>query len=111
MLRINQIFQLPELKNNTILYNIGKFPQLRHEVISTVLPIIETWSGQKLSKKVIIYGIRRYFRGAWLSMHVDRLPTHILSSILQVTLTKSRGILNYSIVVSVVKMHTLQVLL
>ena len=73
-----------ELKNNTILYDIARLPQLRHEVLTSVLPILEDWSGQKLSKNVIIYGIRRYFKGAWMSMHVDRLPTHILSLILQV---------------------------
>ena len=74
-----------ELKNNTILYDISRLPQLRHEVLTSVLPILEDWSGQKLSKNFIIYGIRRYFKGAWMSMHVDRLPTHILSLILQVT--------------------------
>ena len=26
----------------------------------------------------------RYLRGAWMSLHVDRLPTHVLSAILQV---------------------------
>ena len=31
-----------------------------------------------------IYGIRRYLRGAWMGLHVDKLPTHIISAILQV---------------------------
>ena len=38
----------------------------------------------RLSPETQIYGIRRYLRGAWLSLHVDQLPTHILSAILQV---------------------------
>ena len=49
-----------------------------------IQPILETWSDQKLSPDVGIFGIRRYLRGAWMSLHLDRLPTHILSAILQV---------------------------
>ena len=29
---------------------------------SALLPILESWSGQKLSKDAIIYGVRRYYR-------------------------------------------------
>ena len=50
--------------------------------------MLEDWCQKKLSKEVVIYGIRRYLRGAWLSLHVDKLPTHIISVILQVHQTK-----------------------
>ena len=34
--------------------------------------------------KWTFFGMRRYLRGAWMSLHVDRLPSHIISVILQV---------------------------
>ena len=37
-----------------------------------------------LSEQAIVYGIRRYARGAKLWEHTDRVPTHIISAILQV---------------------------
>ena len=37
-----------------------------------------------LSEQAIVYGIRRYSRGAKLWEHTDRVPTHIISAILQV---------------------------
>ena len=36
-----------------------------------------------LSDRAIMYGIRRYLRGATLNLHVDRVDTHIISAILQ----------------------------
>ena len=53
-------------------------------VLRLVKPILEDWSKIKLMIKVGLYGFRRYLRGSILRMHVDRLPTHILSAILQV---------------------------
>ena len=53
-------------------------------MLNSLKPILEEWCQKKLSKEVVIYGIRRYLRGAWLSLHVDQLPTHIISVILQV---------------------------
>ena len=55
-------------------------------VMTAVKPILEDWSKIKLMTKVGVYGFRRYLRGSVLRMHVDRLPTHILSAILQVRL-------------------------
>ena len=56
-----------------------------HEEISNFLrPLVEDWSGNRLEIKSIVYGIRRYLHGAWMSLHVDVLPTHVLSAILQV---------------------------
>ena len=57
---------------------------VRNMVISAVKPILENWSKIKLIDNVGVYGFRRYLRGSVLRMHVDRLPTHILSAILQV---------------------------
>ena len=54
------------------------------EILLSLRPILESWSGQKLSKDHVLYGIRRYLRGAYFMSHVDRLPTHIISAILQV---------------------------
>ena len=31
-----------------------------------------------------MYGIRRYRNGSWLSLHVDRVDTHVVSAILQI---------------------------
>ena len=47
-------------------------------------PILEKWSNTKLVNNIGVYGIRRYLRGSTLTFHVDRLPTHIISAILQV---------------------------
>ena len=47
-------------------------------------PILEKWSGVALEDKLIIYGIRRYKKGAMLYEHMDRKETHIISAILQI---------------------------
>lgn len=51
--------------------------------------MIESWSNQKVSTEFTMYGVRRYLRGSSLAFHVDRLPTHILSVILQVLTAKT----------------------
>ena len=74
-----------EMKNNTVIIDVvTNHVKFQTMISQTLLPILEKWSGQKLSSDPIIYGIRRYLRGAWCLLHVDRLPTHILSVILQV---------------------------
>ena len=45
---------------------------------------IEEWCGQELENIIIFHGIRRYLKGAWMALHLDKLPTHIISAILQV---------------------------
>ena len=45
--------------------------KMKHEVLSTLLPILESWSGQKLIKYGTIYG-KCYLRGASMLMHVCR---------------------------------------
>ena len=46
--------------------------------------ILENWCGEPLEKNMIMYGIRRYLRGSWMALHLDQLPTHMISAILQV---------------------------
>ena len=46
--------------------------------------IMEGWANVKLNNNCITYGIRRYTRGAALLQHVDRIPSHIISAILQI---------------------------
>ena len=71
-------------KQNTqvdgLMDNLSIIENLRN----TLKPILEDWCKNPLSDDIHIYGIRRYLRGAWLSLHVDKLPTHIISAILQV---------------------------
>ena len=74
------------MRNNKIIIDIVTNQKKLNYIISqTLLPILESWSGKKLSPNPIIYGIRRYLRGARCALHVDQLPTHILSIILQVS--------------------------
>ena len=44
--------------------------KMNREILSSLLPIMESWTGQKLSKYGTVYG-RRYLRGANFLMHVD----------------------------------------
>eukprot|EP00927_Polykrikos_kofoidii_P039188 TRINITY_DN33620_c0_g2_i1.p1 TRINITY_DN33620_c0_g2~~TRINITY_DN33620_c0_g2_i1.p1 ORF type:complete len:514 (-),score=83.31 TRINITY_DN33620_c0_g2_i1:30-1571(-) len=51
--------------------------RMMHEII---LPLIESWVDMPLAISSM-YGIREYYNGSYLRMHVDRLPTHIFSII------------------------------
>ena len=76
-----------ESKHNIKVIDFAKpeYVNLHMEIVSKIQPIIENWSGQKLSSKnVALFGIRRYLRGSWMSLHVDKLPDRILSAILQI---------------------------
>ena len=57
--------------------------KMKNEVLSTLLPILESWSGQKLSINVTLHG-RRYLRGASMLMHTDNKNSHLFGAILQV---------------------------
>ncbi len=59
-------------------------PLVRQKLENTLKPIVEEWGATEVKDETVIYGIRRYLRGAWMAMHVDKLPTHILSAILQI---------------------------
>jgi len=43
-------------------------------------PLIEKWSGVEDLQVTSIYGVREYYAGHWLSHHVDRETTHVLSA-------------------------------
>ena len=63
--------------------------EVQTQIIQIMKPLLEDWSGQKLStdeSDVLVYGIRRYFKGAWLALHVNEFP-RVISAILQVSLT------------------------
>ena len=59
--------------------------KLRQNIWKYLEPLVKDWSKEKISKDYYVYGIRRYLKGASLVLHVDRLPSHILSVILQVS--------------------------
>lgn len=74
----------PEMRNNTLLIEMANSEIVKETIVKTLKPLVEVWSNEKLSSDVVIWGIRRYLRGATLAFHVDRLPTHVLSVVLQV---------------------------
>ena len=73
-----------ETKNNILLIDMENLTNVESVVLQTLKPLIENWSNVKLSNDLVIWGIRRYLDGASLAFHVDRLPTHVLSAVLQV---------------------------
>ncbi|XP_059089948.1 uncharacterized protein LOC131885796 isoform X2 [Tigriopus californicus] len=72
-----------ESKENVQLVGSRRPNLVKKVVQQTLEPLLEKWSGIKLTP-TLVYGFRRYLRGAWLSLHVDRLHTHVVSAILQV---------------------------
>ena len=78
-----------EPKHNIMNLNVQFDKNNLGDYISThVKKELEEWSGQELDKKIIFHGIRRYLRGSWMALHLDKLPTHIISAILQVSTIK-----------------------
>ena len=75
-------YLFPELKNITKLIKVSS--TVKETTIDILKPILQKWSKQKISPNGVFYGMRRYLKDAWMSLHVDRLPSHILSAILQV---------------------------
>lgn len=71
-------------------YLLGANPEivsvadLAHEILRHLQPLHEIWCGEPLVPTAV-YGMRRYHRGSHLAMHVDRLATHVVSSILQIS--------------------------
>jgi prolyl 4-hydroxylase len=58
--------------------------ELRQAIHATLKPLLETWCGQTL-EPTYVYGIRSYHHQAVLKMHRDRLDTHIISAIINVS--------------------------
>ena len=57
--------------------------KMNRAILSSLLPIMESWSGQKLTKYGRVYG-RRYLRGASMLMHLDNKQRNLFGAILQV---------------------------
>ena len=73
-----------DLKHNTMLISFKNYSKINEEIWNHVKPIVERWSDEKLLNEFYTYGVRRYLRGSTLAFHVDKLPTHVLSVIMQV---------------------------
>ena len=70
--------------NNTSLMDFMNPNVVTRTIKFQMQKIMEDWANVKLNKNCITYGIRRYTRGAVLLQHVDKIPTHIISVILQI---------------------------
>ena len=57
--------------------------KMNREILSSLLPILESWIGQKLTKYGLVRG-RRYLRGASMLMHLDGKERNMFGAILQV---------------------------
>ena len=70
--------------NNTCLMDFLNPNVVTRTIEFQLQKIMEGWANVKLNNNCITYGIRRYTRGAALLQHVDRIPSHIISAILQI---------------------------
>ena len=70
--------------NNTSLMDFMNPNVVTRTVEFQLQKIMEGWANVKLNNNCITYGIRRYTRGAVLLQHVDKVPSHIISAILQI---------------------------
>lgn len=57
--------------------------QLKSEVLRTMQPTLEAWAGVSLLPSMA-YGLRLYREGNTLTMHTDKLETHVVSAIVHV---------------------------
>ncbi len=70
---------------NMTLVSLDLDPRFRNRVAGDYLkPIIEDHFGVKGLSMTAFYGIREYYNGSFLKMHVDRTSTHVLSAILNI---------------------------
>ena len=93
-----------------LMNSINDNQEVHKEIKESLLPIMGDWCGLSL-KSAVVYGIRRYLRGSWLGLHVDRLPTHIISVILQVKCNTSRGYYFWSGIFDTLKISVIGVVL
>jgi hypothetical protein len=57
--------------------------QLKNKIFDILTPILEEWSGTEL-ERTDLYGMRVYKKGMFLENHVDRVATHVISTIMHV---------------------------
>ena len=82
----NEHFQLSIHGNNTYGWKPPLFikqEELNQRILDELKPIHEAWVGRPLVGE-IAYGLRVYQDKSILNMHVDKMRTHIISSILHV---------------------------
>merc|ERR1712223_1830648 len=74
-----------ELKRNRKIHSLHPIIERKidREIVSVILPVLESWSGQKLSDYGTVYG-RRYLRGASMLMHTVTKNSHLIGAILQI---------------------------
>ena len=70
--------------NNTFLMDFMNPNVVTRTIKFQLQKIMEGWANVKLNNNCITYGIRRYTHGAVLLQHVDRIPSHLISAILQI---------------------------
>ena len=59
--------------------------EARDRIDSVIRPILETWIGGQIPLNFsAAYGVRRYFNGSSMGLHVDKPTTHVVSAILQI---------------------------
>ena len=86
VINCHQIDSEGRVKDKEINFKADFFDEsvVKRRIKKSLKPILEKWSGVELRNKMIIYGIRRYKKGALLWEHLDRKDTHIISAILQI---------------------------
>ena len=78
-----------EPTHNLLKMNLQSDKEIGVYLRNNIRMLLEDWCGEPLDKNMTMYGIRRYLRDSWMALHLDKLPTHIISAILQVlSLTK-----------------------
>ena len=81
------VFLSLELKKNLLIFGgngQNTFKEINEKINESIKPLLEKWCQRKLSNNLTVYGIRRYLRGAWMRLHLDKYTTHIVSAIFQV---------------------------
>ena len=59
-------------------------PVVLSQLQARLQPLAEDWAGGVKLRHSATYGVRRYTNGSWLTSHVDRFNTHVISAILNI---------------------------
>jgi len=77
----NGVLQNKDNQHATELMSIDNLNTIREIILDQLKPIHEEWAKTPLIKSAC-YGIRSYKNGSFLKSHLDRLPTHHISTII-----------------------------